>query len=302
MRLNISVILFVIATSILFYSCNNKILPLKEQNLQPSEQRPNQTQELPQEIEGMRLIPGGLFTMGSRYKADEQPMHTVYIKPFYLDKFEVTVDEFRKFCVETGHKMPVQPYWNKDDHPVVNVSWYDAMAYAKWAGKRLPTEAEWEYAAKGGKSAAQYALITSHAYVKSHGNVADYSLLNKDARRIVESGYDDGFPFTSPVGYFPPNIFGIYDMEGNVLEWCSDWYDAHYYAHSEAQNPKGPTKGAYKVIRGGSWNRSGQYLRPTYRTWYPPQCTFEFLGFRCAIDASKGLDRLKHQPLLSGNK
>ncbi len=249
----------------------------------------------------MLFIKGGWFAMGSNYKADQKPIHRVFVKPFYLDKFEVTVNEFRRFCAETGHKMPIQPFWNKDDHPVVNVSWYDAQAYAKWCGKRLPTEAEWEFAARGGTNSLRYALNTEHSFVKSHGNVADYSLLNKDSRRIVETGYDDGFAFTSPVGYFPPNVFGIYDMEGNVLEWCSDWYDARYYAQSETENPKGPAKGNYKVIRGGSWNRSGRYLIPTYRTWYPPQCTFDFLGFRCAMDADKAKEHLKHEPLISGN-
>ncbi len=281
-------------------SCNSTTLHWNSKAIKKINRPETTAEKYPQEVDGMLFVAGGWFTMGSNFKSDEKPIHRVYVKPFYLDKFEVTVDEFRRFCVETGRKMPPQPFWNKDDHPVVNVSWYDAQAYAKWAGKRLPSEAEWEFAARGGRSILRYALNMEHSMAQSHGNVADYSLLNKDGRRIVETGYDDGFPFTSPVGYFPPNVFGIYDMEGNVLEWCNDWYNAHYYAHSTDQNPQGPAKGEYKVIRGGSWNRSGPYLRPTYRTWYPPQCSFEFLGFRCAQDADKVREHLQHQPLLSG--
>ncbi len=300
--MNKRLIFFMLAllASYLFFSCNNKtlrLIPVKKTTVT----RTNTSQpDYPQEVDGMLFIPGGWFAMGSHFKSDEKPVHRVFVKPFYLDKFEVTVDEFRRFCVETGHKMPPQPFWNKDDHPVVNVNWYDAQAYARWAGKRLPSEAEWEFAARGGLPILRYAINTQHSMAQSHGNVADYSLLNKDGRRIVETGYDDGFPFTSPVGYFPPNVFGIYDMEGNVLEWCNDWYDARYYALSADHNPHGPAKGTYKVIRGGSWNRSGNYLRPTYRTWYPPQCSFDFLGFRCAMDADKVREHLQHQPLLSG--
>ncbi len=286
----------------LLFSCNKEVFHLTYQKHQSQETMVKQQNNLPEEINGMRLIQGGWFSMGSNYKSDEQPVHRVFVKPFYLDKFEVTVNEFRRFCVETGHKMPLQPFWNKDDHPVVNINWNDAQAYAKWAGKRLPTEAEWEFAARGGQPILKYALNNKHSYVQSHGNIADYSLLNKDGRRIVETGYDDGFPFTSPVGYFPPNVFGIYDMEGNVLEWCSDWYDANYYVKGETRDPRGPAIGNYKVIRGGSWNRCGQYLRPTFRTWYPPQCNFEFLGFRCAMDTDKIPQQIKHQPLISGNK
>ncbi len=138
--------------------------------------------------------------------------------------------------------------------------------------------------------------------MKSHGNVADYALLRKDQRRIVVNNYEDGFPFTSPVGYFPPNLFGVYDLEGNVLEWCEDWYSKDYYTKSEAENPKGPASGQYKVIRGGSWNRSGRYLRTTFRTWYPPQVTFDFLGFRCVTDVEQALKQKNKQPVFSQNK
>lgn len=274
--------IILIFLTILLFSCQSKVDFFSKKTVNRVE-----TQSAPpiaNEINGMILIPGGWFAMGSNRKADERPIHKVYVKSFYLDKYEVTVEEYRRFCVATGRRMPMQPPWNSDNHPVVNVSWYDAQAYAKWAGKRLPTEAEWEYVARTGTNTLVYPLKVERAYIKSYGNIADFSLFQKDHRRAVINNYEDGFPYTSPVGYFPPNPFGIYDLEGNVLEWCSDWYDAQYYANSPAENPRGPQKGNYKVIRGGSWNRSGEYLRTTFRTWYPPQCTFDFLGFRCAMD------------------
>ena len=294
-------ILFITVSFLWLFSCNSKIIRFPKKLSKPSFSS-NPKIELPEQVDGMILIHGGWFIMGSNLKSDERPRHQVYVPDFYLDQYEVTVNEFHRFCIATRHKMPDQPYWNKDDHPVVNVTWYDANAYAKWAGKRLPTEAEWEYAAKAGQTVLHYALKQDRSYIRSYGNVADYSLMQKDPQRIVMNGYEDGFPFTSPVGYFPPNLFGINDLEGNVLEWCSDWYAADYYARSETQNPKGPAKGNYKVIRGGSWNRSGDYLRPTFRSWYPPQCTFNFLGFRCAMDADKAIHKAQTQPLISGNK
>jgi formylglycine-generating enzyme required for sulfatase activity len=285
---------------ILFWACSSKIIPISHSGKQMPPPSSSAMRVMPEEVDGMVLIRGGWFYMGSRLKSDERPIHKVFVKDFYLDKYEVTVEEFRRFCFATGHKMPKQPFWNKDDHPVVNVTWYDAQAYARWAGKRLPTEAEWEYAATARQNKQTYFLNQEHTYIRSQGNIADYALLEKDARRIVAPGYQDGFAFTSPVGYFPPNLFGIYDMEGNVLEWCADWYAADYYGKSPSQNPAGPPKGNYKVIRGGSWNRCGDYLRPTYRTWYPPQCTFNFLGFRCAMNAGQALRNQAKQPLVSG--
>lgn len=298
MKFRIVLIFLVVLSLFALFSCNSKIV----YNFPKRSITKEKPSSLPEIVDNMVLIHGGWFIMGSNLKSDEEPEHHVYISDFYLDQYEVTVAEFRRFCIATGHKMPIQPFWNKDDHPVVNVSWYDAKAYAKWAGKRLPTEAEWEYAARAGQTLLEYPLKQDRSYIRSYGNVADYALLEKDAQRIIMNGYDDGFPYTSPVGYFPPNLFGIYDMEGNVLEWCSDWYAADYYAKSEVQNPKGPATGTYKVIRGGSWNRSGDYLRPTFRTWYPPQCTFEFLGFRCAMDAEKAVQKNRTQSLVSGTK
>ncbi len=277
-------LLIILFLSVTFQSCNIKSIFITKTN---SPQDKAAIATLPHE-EGMVFIPGGWFRMGSPYKADEQPVHRVYVDAFFMDKTEVTVAEFRRFCQDTRRRMPKQPVWNEDDHPVVNVSWHDAMAYARWAGKRLPTEAEWEYAARaGGSSSYEYAFAGQNMYTKNFGNIADESILSVKSRFPIRDGYDDGYVYTAPVGSYAPNPFGLLDMEGNVLEWCQDWYKEDSYAMSESENPQGPAKGYYKVIRGGAWNRSGKYLRVTYRTWYVPGCKFEFLGFRCAKSVSQ---------------
>ena len=233
---------------------------------------------------GMKFIPDGTFMMGSTAKETETPVHKVHVDGFYLDEHEVTVYEYLRFCKATRRRMPKQPVWNDDDHPVVNVTWKDARDYAAWSGKRLPTEAEWEYAARSTKPGTRYAGDPKNSYFGSFGNIADESMLRVKLRFPVKSRYDDGYIHSAPVGSFPANIFSLYDMEGNVLEWCADWYDPNYYKNSEKENPQGAAKGNYKIIRGASWNRSGDYLRSTYRSWYPPACAFDFLGFRCAKD------------------
>ncbi len=257
-------------------------LPIKLKKLKPAKPA-TRIQTLPH-IEGMVFIPSGWYMMGSPYKADEKPVHKVYIDAFFMDKDEVTVAEYRRFCKATRRRMPEQPIWNEDNHPVVNVSWYNARAYAKWAGKRLPTEAEWEYTARSGKTSYQYTLVSKDIYNHSYGNIADESILSVKIRFPIKERYDDGYVYTAPIGSYPPNPLGVKDMEGNVLEWCQDWYSKNYYASSVEKDPQGPATGIYKVIRGGSWNRSGSYLRTTYRTFYNPKVRFDFLGFRCAKD------------------
>ncbi len=209
------------------------------------------------------------------------------VNSFYFDKYEVTVAEFRRFCRTVQVDMPKQPDWNGNDYPVVNVTWKQAWAYAKWAGKRLPTEAEWEYVARCGKSTSlTYAYGGTGTYVLNYGNIADETIRTIKLRFPIKKGYSDNYLYASPVGVFTPNAFGVYDMEGNVLEWCQDWYKQDYYSMKVKENPKGAAKGYYKVIRGVSWNRSGRYLRATYRTYYPPEVKYNFLGFRCAKDGS----------------
>ncbi len=226
----------------------------------------------PVEIPGMVLIKGGTFSMGDADGGrDEKPVTRVTLSDFYIDKQEVTVAEFRKFCAQTGTDMPSQPSWNNDNHPVVNVSFEMAEAYAKYAGKRLPTEAEWEFAVKGGKNTSNFIWSGS-----DHNNFANYK----------GSGNKDTYENTSPVGSFPPNGYGLFDMTGNVREWCSDWY-FEKYPGGEVKDPKGPAQGKRKVVRGGSWNYEARYLDVSNRDKSIPSNKVFDLGFRCAKSLNK---------------
>ena len=218
---------------------------------------------------GMILITGGTFSMGSVEAADEQPVHAVTVSSFLLDAKEVTVAQYRVFCTAPGstHSMPSAPSWGwSDSSPIVNVSWNDATAYAVWAGKRLPTEAEWEYAARGG--------TLSHGYTYSGSNtIGDVAWYSSNSGSRTQGG-----------GTKTPNELGLYDMTGNVWEWCSDWYDAGYYSVSPSINPKGPSSGAYRVLRGGSWKLNENNCRVAVRAANAPTNFYDFVGFRCAAD------------------
>ncbi len=244
---------------------------------------------------GMVLIPAGEFEMGSNQgDANERPVRTVYVDAFYIDIYEVTNAQYKVF-------VDANPQWQKDniaaeyhdslylrlwdgntypegkaDHPVIYVSWYAVMAYAEWAGKRLPTEAEWEKAARGG--------LVGKAY--PWGDTIDATRANY-ARHINE-------PIA--VGQYPPNGYGLYDMAGNVYEWCLDEYDPNFYAQSAHENPfSGGTReeviNSFKVIskknrvlRGGCWSDNGMFLRVYYRDWGVQHYTSVFRGFRCVKD------------------
>ena len=216
------------------------------------------------------LIPGGTFLMGSEAETETQPVHSVRLDAFYLDVHEVTNAQYVAFCQATGRVLP--EFWGSrrfrsgldfPDHPVVGVSWYDATAYAEWAGKRLPTEAEWEYAARGGLVGK--AFPTGDVLEPTHSNHAS----------------------TTPrkVGRFPANGFGLHDMAGNVWEWVADAYDATYYARSPELNPPGPADRRLRVIRGGGWRSGPTCNRVYYRNALPPGWVDMAVGFRCARDA-----------------
>ncbi len=213
-------------------------------------------------------IPAGEFRMGSpegEGNDNEHPRHGVYLDGYHIGKDEVTVGRFRRYCRDNGKTMPDQ-MGHGDTDPVIDVTWEDAVAYCGWAGLRLPTEAEWEKAARGGTGTTYW-----WGDVPSH-NQANYTgKAGKDA-------WDD----VSPVGSFPPNPFGLHDTAGNVWEWVSDRYGAEYYAHSPRRNPQGPETGDSRVMRGGCWDSPADFIRPAQRDWDAPGYSSTLLGFRCA--------------------
>ncbi len=227
-----------------------------------------QAQEMP-----MVLVPAGEFIMGSQAgDPDEQPAHRVYLDAYYMDKFEVTVGMYDAFLKAAGMDPP--PDWeimNKAQHqrrPVVNVDWADAATYCKWAGKRLPTEAEWEKAARG--TDGRTYPWGNDPPTRLHANYGKEKW-NDHGALVPVGALDDG---KSP--------YGIYDMAGNVWEWTSDWYDKSYYRNSPAQNPKGAASGETKVVRGGSWFKVPQDLRSASRVDGKRSGRLSGNGFRCA--------------------
>jgi formylglycine-generating enzyme required for sulfatase activity len=244
---------------------------------------------------------------------DEHPTHRVRItKPFFLAAYEVTVGQFRKFVDDSGYKSDAEKDgkgsygWNSegkreqkpeytwrnvgfeqtDDHPVVNVSWNDAVAFCEWLGRkegktyRLPTEAEWEYACRAGTT-TQYYSGDDPETLAQVGNVSDASAKAKFPGWTTIS-VSDGFVFTAPVGRFRPNAFGLYDMHGNVWEWCADWYREEYYSISVTDDPTGPALGSDRMSRGGAWFVTAKLCRSAYRSSRTPEDRYEVLGFRVA--------------------
>ena len=244
--------------------------------------------------DGMALIPAGEFEMGSNdeeAEASEKPIHTVYVNAFYIDIHEVTNAQYQKFVLanpkwqkeniaDKFHNGDYLKDWNgngypsgKADYPVVYVSWYSAMAYAKWAGKRLPTEAEWEKAARGGSTSKKYPW----------GDAIDTSKANYDSRA------------SSTVRSYSPNQYGLYDMIGNVHEWCLDAYNERFYKNSQRQNPlfsndvddiinNFENVRTDRVLRGGAWSNFAWDVRTSSRLWYSPRFAHALNGFRCVKD------------------
>jgi formylglycine-generating enzyme required for sulfatase activity len=222
----------------------------------------------------MVRIPEGEFIMGSPSEtgfAPEHPAHRVYLDAFYIDKYPVTFEQYDKFCEATKRPKPGDEGWGRGQMPVINVNWDDANAYAKWAGKRLPTEAEYEKAARGGRT-------TEYFWGDKDLQADDYAWYSDNAGKT-----------THPVGQKKPNPYGLYDIIGNVAEWCSDWYGAGYYAVSPMKNPQGPAQGDgalslswRRVLRGGSWLVNPTNTRPAFRDGFTPDDGQNSTGFRCA--------------------
>ena len=227
--------------------------------------------------QGEVLIPGGEFLMGDPSEGDHNPPHKVSVKSFYMDKFEVTNAQYLKYCQETDAPLP--EFWGIDqlrsgpkypDHPVVGIGSTEAQAYAEWIDKRLPTEAEWEYAARGG--------LTGKLY--PHGNELKPALANYWVWEEMQSSGKG----LLPVGSYPPNGYGLHDMAGNVLEWVTDRYDAGYYKDSPLDNPQGPNEGRFRVIRGGGWHSGPSCVRVYWRNALPYNWRDFNVGFRCVRD------------------
>ena len=254
---------------------------------------------------------------------DEAPVHRVRIsQAFYLGQFEVSVGQFGKFIEASGYtpesvadgtggygynanydssqsvsgdafegRDPKYSWHNPgfvqaDNHPVVNVTWNDAVALAKWLSEkervpyRLPTEAEWEYACRAGMR-TRYTSGDNPESLLKIANVFDLDAKEYWLRwgQFALSGHD-GYAFTSPVGSFAPNAWGLYDMHGNVWEWVSDWYADDYYSRSPVDNPQGPSEGSVRVRRGGSWHTWALYARSSYRNWITPSSRYTLVGMR----------------------
>jgi len=235
------------------------------------------------------FVKGGTFKMGSKTgEEDELPVHKVKLSDFYIGKYEVTNGEFVVFLNEKGNQYEDHALWIKpegkwrnlkcriyekdsaffvekgyEQYPVNFVNWYGANEYCKWKGGRLPTEAEWEYAAIGGKDAKRG--IPLPVEKKAWYSVNSNNKIHK-------------------VGTKKPNVLGIYDMQGSLWEWCAEWYDAKYYELSDRKNPLNKIKSDYRVIRGGSWANDEKMLCITNRNAIKPKINKINLGFRIVYD------------------
>ncbi|OHE60640.1 MAG: hypothetical protein A2Z47_07320, partial [Thermodesulfovibrio sp. RBG_19FT_COMBO_42_12] len=212
----------------------------------------------------MVLIPAGEFLMGSKEgrSPSEQPVHTVYLNAFYIDRYEVTQRQYK----ETMGKNPSNGIGS--DLPVENVKWSEAKEYCEKTGKRLPSEAEWEKAAKGGRN-------DLWAGTSDPENLVDYCWIDDTGAKQK----------THPAGEKKPNGYGIYDMCGNVGEWTADWADSEYYKTGPKENPKGPEKGYQRILRGGDWDNHLYEARTSSRHSMHPDHKYGGIGFRCAKSA-----------------
>jgi len=267
--------------------------------------------------EGMAILEGGVFLMGTDYAGSfaadgEGPIRPVHVDPFWIDRTAVSARAFAQFVAATGYRTEAEqfgwsfcfrsqeatnqvvaaPWWGKvdgadwrlsdgPDHPVIHVSWNDAEAYAEWAGKRLPSEAEWEYAARGGLEQKLYAWGDELTPGGKHmANIWQGTF-------PTENTAEDGYVFTAPADAFPPNGYGLHNMAGNTWEWCADWFDTAWHVTATRANPTGPPIGTSRVMRGGSFLCHDSYCnryRVAARTQNTPESSAANIGFRCVRD------------------
>ncbi len=228
----------------------------------------------------MVRIPAGSFRMGDIQGSgfsNEKPVHKVSVGAFAIGKYEVTFAEYDKFAQATGKSKPSDSGWGRGNRPVIRVFWDDATAYASWLSKqtgkkyRLPTEAEWEYAARAGTETKYW-----------WGNRASHDYMNYGTEECCD-GFAKGkdrWKYTAPVGSFGANPFGLHDVHGNVLEWVSDIYSRDYYSSSPRSNPKGPSTGRYRVLRGSSWDFTARLAGVATRGVGPDSLRYYSIGFR----------------------
>ncbi len=247
----------------------------------PSGQSDKTTQSSTAGIDGNHIrwvrIPAGQFMMGcvpqdtTNCSRRELPRHEIHItRSFAMTATEITVREYEAYAAASGLRTPRQPSWNTGERPpLMNVTWLEARAFCQWAGGRLPTEAEWEYAARGGRDGTVYPW----------GDSFDPKLANA----LGQGNDSDAYSAASPVGSFPPNGFGLYDMAGNLWEWVNDSYQETYYAQSPDTDPQGPPENEFRVIRGGSWDSDPKRLASSFRSRLSAVGRYNlYIGFRCA--------------------
>jgi formylglycine-generating enzyme len=315
-------------------SSSSFLLPLSLVSSLLASPAPGPVATSPQDGLAYVLVPPGVFEMGcvpgddcGDERRDEKPRHAVRItRGFWMGRTEVTVEAFSRFVAETGRRTTAEmdgwsPFFDgkrlvtqpglsfrnpgfaqEPAHPVVDVSWYDAEAFCGWAGGRLPTEAEWEHAARAGVPGRRYVWGDEPAPTVGgvkQANVADEATKRAYPRWTIVSWYDDGHTHTAPGGSFAANEFGLHDMEGNAAEWCADWHDDRYYASlsgpdprsaaaEPAPDPRGPSVGDQRVVRGGSWVDDTSFLRVSRRYFDSPATHNAFIGFRCVRDTPPG--------------
>jgi formylglycine-generating enzyme required for sulfatase activity len=254
-------------------------LEARLENLGPT---PRQVQKNAKDGLNYVWIPPGTFVMGcspgdSECGENEKPAHRVTLtKGFWIGQTPVTIGAYRRFATASGKKIPAFTHfpqgaayanksWVNDNMPMAYVSWEEAQAYCGWMGGRLPTEAEWEYAARGGDPQGRYGPIDDIAWYKGNSGGHEHEVAQK-----------------------LPNGFGLYDMLGNVYEYVNDWYDSHYYQNSPPEDPPGSGRGRSSVVRGGAWDEGARYIRVSFRFWYNTTLSFNYgYGFRCAGETFK---------------
>ena len=251
--------------------------------------------QLPAEVsinapENMQYIPAGEYNIGDPFQEgdkDEQPVKSVFIDAFYMDTHEVTVGQYKDFLSGTNHTKPnwakIRQYSPTDQHPILYITWHDAMAYAKWEEKRLPTEAEWEYAARGG--------VTDRRYPWGNDINTKYANYKRQIGKTVK------------VGLYPSNNYGLHDISGNVAEWCLDGYDQNFYIRLPRKNPFADGNiqdviqrmdkiRTFRIIRGGSWHGDENDLRIANRNYRAPSDANRYFGFRC-VKSLKSIENIR---------